>query len=128
MIKLKFNFKRVEFKCKLCKRSDGISLQILSRGLYRKQLFPKFFFFPFSLQHKGCFPQILVMVLLLIVMSLVHLQAMRKYLKIRIKRMLFQSTIVVTNFESLFNAHEMEKKDDKFVDSTIGVHDLLVTM
>jgi hypothetical protein len=68
------------------------------------------------------------MVLLLIVMSLVHLQAMRKYLKIRIKRMLFQSTIVVTNFESLFNAHEMEKKDDKFVDSTIGVHDLLVTM
>jgi hypothetical protein len=68
------------------------------------------------------------MVLLLVVMNLAHPQAMRKFSKIRIKRVLFQCAIVATNFEGFFNAHEMEKKDDKFVDSTIGVHDLLVTL
>jgi hypothetical protein len=42
--------------------------------------------------------------------------------------MLFQCAIIAINFEGFFNAHEMEKRGDTFVDSTIGVHDLLVTM
>jgi hypothetical protein len=46
-------------------------------------------------------------------MSLAHPQAMRKFLKIRIKRMLFQCAIIATNFEGFFNAHEMEKRGDK---------------
>lgn len=79
-------------------------MQILSTGLYRKELFPKFFFFPFSPQHKGCLLQVLVVVLLLVMMSLAHPQAMRKFLKIGIKKMLFQCAIIATNFEGFLNA------------------------
>ncbi len=40
----------------------------------------------------------------------------------------FKCTYVVANFANLFNTHEMEVRDDQFVDQAIDVHDMLVTM
>lgn len=41
---------------------------------------------------------------------------------------LFKCTYIVANFANLFDTHEMEERDDQFVDQAIDVHDMLVTV
>jgi hypothetical protein len=41
---------------------------------------------------------------------------------------LLKCTYIVANFANLFNTHEMEERDDQFMDQAIDVHDMLVTM